>query len=109
MAHKVQQGFDEFITIFYGLNPKTFDIETVWQTRGNMLLRKVEGTRLRRRRMPYGMRPHDAAALMYGLTDVLPIPVAAHDSEPSKMKIAELRRKALRMKLDALAIKKSGK
>ena len=101
MTPRAHNHRDEYVYIFYGINRNTFEVEEVWNTRGNMLSRDRRRGSADSRRVPVGVCPHDAAATFYGLSDMVPIVVCARDSEFAKLKIAQLTQKALKMKEDA--------
>jgi hypothetical protein len=90
----------EHLYVYYGINPKTFKVETAYQTRGGVLELWRNDVRLT---APLGMgrMAESECVIVFGLTDVRWLPANADGSESSQRIREELRKKAAEMQAEA--------
>ena len=89
---------EEIIETLYGINPNTFEVETVSLNRGGELRKTCEDVELRTHYVATGRDPKSEVRITFGLTNVFSVPEALVDQESTKRRVEELRKKAAEMK-----------
>ena len=99
MARLTKAQAGEIVREHIGINPQTFKVEWVSETRGgsisvwrgdNYIVHNLAGREAR-----------NECVIVLGLTDIYSIPVVMYQSESTKRKVAELEEKAATMKAQA--------
>lgn len=88
----------EIIETLYGINPKTFDVETVSLNRGGELRKLGKDVEPRTHRMAHARDPKAEVRIAFGLTNVFSVPQALVDQEVTKRRVEELWKRAAEMK-----------
>jgi hypothetical protein len=96
VARHTRPGGEEIIETLYGINSKTFDVETVSLNRGGEL-RKL-GKSGEPHHLARGRDPKSEVRIAFGLTNVFSVPQALVDQESTKRRVEELRKRAAEMK-----------
>ena len=89
---------EEIIETLYGINPNTFEVETVSLNRGGELRKTGEDVELRTHYVATGRDPKSEVRITFGLTNVFSVPEALVDQESTKRRVEELRKRAAEMK-----------
>lgn len=91
---------EEIIRTFYGINPKTFGIDSVSVSRGGTLTKWSSDGHMHTHPIHHGgaERAQAEIVIVYDLTDLFSVIPGIEDSETTKRKINELRSKAALMK-----------
>jgi hypothetical protein len=103
MAKGTQQSREEITELFYGINPTTFEIESVSKTRGGMLTRSAKDGLIISHPMTRGGDTQNEIALVFGLMDVFSVPAKLWNSERRVRQVEELRAKAAKLRKTAKA------
>ena len=88
----------EIIETLYGINPKTFDVETVSLNRGGELRKLGKDVEPRTHHVAHARDPKSEVRIVFGLTNVFSVPQALVDQESTKRRVEELRNRAAEMK-----------
>jgi hypothetical protein len=103
MAKRTKQSKEEIVKIFYGINSKTFEVESVSLTRGAVLTKF--GKDLEYIRHPIaGRDARTEVVIVFHLTEIFSVSAQMSDAESTKKRIEELEAKAMRMKAEAAAM-----
>lgn len=94
MAEQVSAGRNR--RIFYGINPTTFEVESVSRTRGGELHKWAKNGQLVTHAIHPSNRndPRTEVIVVWHLTDVISFPAYMYDADAKKAAVAELERKA---------------
>jgi hypothetical protein len=98
MARRTAQSDGEYIWAFYGINRKTFEVESVWQTRGGMLSYSNRNGHSYSHHIAKGRDAKSEVIIVFELTDIFEVPIALVGTEHTKLRIKELEDKASAMK-----------
>ena len=98
MGRKTRQQQEEIVETFYGINPKTFKVESVSRTRGGTLTKWNEDAVPYSHHIEHGRDPKSEVLIVFGLIDIFGVPEFLVSSESTKMRINELKEKAGEMK-----------
>jgi hypothetical protein len=98
LARLTRQKGEEIIETLYGINPNTFEVETVSLNRGRELRKSGKDVELRTHYVAPGRDPKSEVRITFGLTNVFSVPQALVDQESTKKRVEELRKKAAEMK-----------
>jgi hypothetical protein len=82
------------LSTFYGINPKTFRVESVSVTRGGTLRKWGPDATFATHHLAHGRQAKSEIIIVWGLTDLIEIYPQLDDSESTKQKLAELKAKA---------------
>ena len=85
------------IETFFGINPKTFEVESVSRTRGGTLSRWNENG-VYSHNIEHGRNAQAEVAIVFGLREIFSVPELLVNSENTKQRVEELRKKAAEMK-----------
>lgn len=97
MTKPEKSSQDEITTNFYGINPKTYEIENIALTRGGTLLRMGDGADFWSAKVPVAAAKHEIAARL-GLVEIVETNVQdTHEGQRRKI-IEDLETKAEIMK-----------
>lgn len=105
MAKNSRTSQSEITTTFYGINPKTYEIEVVSLTRGGKLSRLKDGTNLWTATVPVGAAKHEIVVQL-GLVEIVETSAQFAGDEQRKKIIQELEEKP--RKCDREAASKNG-
>jgi hypothetical protein len=97
LARLTRRGGEEIIETLYGINPKTFEVETVSLNRSGELRnlgKDVESTHY----VAHARDPKSEVRIAFGLTNVFSVPQALVDQETTKRRVEELRKRAAEMR-----------
>lgn len=109
MARRTKQQESETVETFWGINPKTFEVECVSLTRGGML-RKFNADMIQSNHaVLFGRKPIHEVSIVWGLTDIISFPTIQDGSEYAKRGIAELKELAAKKKAEAQGAPKPDK
>ena len=89
---------EEIFETLYGINPNTFEVETVSLSRGGELRKSGKDVELRTHCVAPGRDPKSEVRITFGLTNVFSVPQALVDQESTKRRVEELRKRAAEMK-----------
>jgi hypothetical protein len=98
LARLTRRGGEEIIETLYGINPKTFEVETVSLNRGGELRKLGKDVEPRTHHVAHARDPKSEARIAFGLTNVFSVPQALVDQESTKRRVEELRKRAAEMK-----------
>jgi hypothetical protein len=98
IARLTRQKGEEIIETLYGINPNTFEVETVFLNRGGELRKAGKDVELRAHYVAPGRDPKSEVRITLGLTNVFSVPQALVDQESTKRRVEELRKTAAEMK-----------
>ena len=103
MPRKATKAYkNEVWEVFYGINPKTFEVESVSKSRGGVLTRwGKEGVHTHP--ILTGRQARNEVVLVYGLTDIFVVNPHFENQESTRKRIEELKAKAAEMKRAAEA------
>ena len=87
---------EEIIETLYGINPKTFEVETVSLNRSGELRKRGKGGEPHH--VARGRDPKSEVRTAFGLTNVFSVPEALVDQESTKRRVEGLRERAAEMK-----------
>jgi hypothetical protein len=99
---------DEITEFFYGINLKTFAVESVSKTRGGRLSKSLPDGTVYSQMIAPGKDAQSEVVIMFGLTDVVRIPAIFWSSEFATNERQKLEEKATVMKKAAAAKKSAG-
>lgn len=94
MARLTKREKDATIETFYGINPKTFEVESVHLTKGGHLIKYGRDLQSYSHYIEHNRDPRSEVRIVFGLTDIISFRTGMSDAEHIKGKIAELRAKA---------------
>jgi hypothetical protein len=98
LARLTRRGGEEIIETLYGINPKTFEVETVSLHRGGELRKLGKDVEPRTHHVAHARDPKSEVRISFGLTNVFSVPQALVDQESTKKRVEELRKRAAEMK-----------
>jgi hypothetical protein len=96
MAKPEESPADEITTNFFGINPKTYEIESISLTRGGTLLRVTDGDNWSAN-VPVAAAKHEIAVRL-GLVEIVETSAQNTDDEQRRKIIEDLETKAEIMK-----------
>jgi hypothetical protein len=99
MARLTKREEREYITTFCGINPSTFEVETIYEERGGMLRRSGGGEHYPLK----GRRAEHEIAVVWHLIEITSYPTWASNEEWVKTKRWELGERAAELKAAAEA------
>jgi hypothetical protein len=94
MPRRTKYLHEETIATFYGINPRTFEVERVSLTRGRTLKKWTNAKEFMTHPIPPGRRPKAEIVTAWGLTELIEVLPHESYSEGTKRKVDELRAKA---------------
>ncbi len=98
MARRTRKQDREYATVHYGINPKTFAVETVWQqSDGTLVKSAVTGVGGTHYPLPGRSAEHEILVVWH-LTDIMSAPANLMDAEVAKENRRKLEEKAAAMK-----------
>jgi hypothetical protein len=98
LARLTRPGGEEIIETLYGINPKTFEVETVSLNRGGELRKSGKDVEPRTHYVAHARDPKSEVRIAFGLTNVFSVPQALVEQESTKRRVEELRKKAAEMR-----------
>jgi hypothetical protein len=98
LARLTRRKGEEIIETLYGINPNTFEVETVSLNRGRELRKSGKDVELRTHYVASGRDPKSEVRITFGLTNVFSVPQSLVDQESTKRRVEELRKRAAEMK-----------
>jgi hypothetical protein len=101
MARRTRQQNEETVTVYYGIDPKTFEVARVPLTRGGTLSRMGKEAMQEFHQVTRGRNPQSEVVIVFGLTDIVSVPIQLEESAGTEQRITELRAKAAEMKREA--------
>jgi hypothetical protein len=101
MAKKTRPDPHEYITNYYGINPKTFEVESVSETRGGLLSKWSKDGDLKTHQINHGRRGRSEVHVAWGLLEIKEAATQFDTNENTKRITDELERKAATMKAEA--------
>jgi len=103
MSNLTKRQQDQIFSTFYGINRKTFEIESVYLTQGGTLTSWGRDGSLTTLPVSYGRRARDEVVIAFELTEIFETYAELESAENTKLRVAALQQKADAMK--ALASK----
>lgn len=98
MARRTKRQNSEYVTVYYGINPKTFTVESIWQQRDGTLV-KSAASGIGGQHYPLkGRSAEHEILVVWHLTDIVSTPVNFIDAEFAKESRRKLEEKAAAMK-----------
>jgi hypothetical protein len=91
MARLTRKQEEETVSTFYGINPKTFRVESVSLTRGGKLRKWGPDATFATHHLAHGRQAITEIIIVWGLTDLIEIYPRLEDSESTRKKLEELR------------------
>jgi len=101
MVRKRRQNQEEIVETFFGINPETFEVESVSRTRGGTLSRWGKGGSYYTHHIEHGRAAQSEVGIVFGLTDIFSVPEILINSEDIKKRVQELEAKAAEKKRQA--------
>lgn len=98
MARLTSRQKREIVSTFYGINPKTLQVDSVSLTREGRLSRHGIGVPYHTHLIRQGETPRSEIAIVYELQHVIEIPTLLWNDEDSKRRVDELRARAAAMR-----------
>jgi hypothetical protein len=98
MPRMTRRKRDEVVSTFYGINPKTFEVEAVYVTRGRELQKWGKDATYHSHQI-LGRLPRTEIVVVYGLTELIEFPLF-HSEEEKQRKVQALEAKAAKMRAD---------
>lgn len=89
-----KQESEETRTIFYGIHPKTFEVVSVYLTKGNSLHYSATNGASVHHPVLHGREPRAEIVVVWGLTDIISFPPFALGSDSYRRDLEELEAKA---------------
>ena len=99
MARLRKQQAEEYVRVLYGIDYKTFKVESVYQTRGGSFV--AWRNEIPIRHPLNGRTAETECVIVFGLTDVVGFPISLADTEHVNGVKERLREKAEAMKAEA--------
>jgi hypothetical protein len=101
MARKTRRENEEIVETYFGINPKTFEVQTVSRTRGGTLTKWNSDAVPYSHHIEHGRNAQSEVRIVFGLTDIFGVPEVLVDSENTKKRVEELEVKAAEMRRQA--------
>jgi hypothetical protein len=98
MARRTKRENEETVEIFYGINPRTFEVDSVFLTRGGTLRKHGRDLATATHHILHGRDARTEIIIVWHLTDLVSFAPAMSGGEFAKEQLAELRLKADEMK-----------
>ena len=100
MGRMTKRQAQEHLYVYYGINSRTFKVETAYQTRGGLLVLWRDDQRLTAPLGP-GRMAETECVIVFGLREVRWLPASADNSESAKRIYEELKKKAEALKVES--------
>jgi hypothetical protein len=95
MARLTKRQQDETVSVFYGLNPRTLEVDTVYVTRGGDLTKWTKaGNTHTHHNSHHPNDPRTEIIIVYELTDLIETSPELTNDKHTKLQLAELEAKA---------------
>lgn len=101
MAKRTKRQDSEYMTVYYGINPKTFVVETVWRQRDGTLVKSAASGVGGQHYPSKGRSAEHEIFVVWHLTDIISTPANLIDAEFAKESRKQIEEKAAAMKIEA--------
>jgi len=108
VARRTRRELEQRIEFFYGINPQTFEIESVSLTRGGMLHKMGKNLSHESHAVIGHRSPKTEIIIVWGLLDLFSVPASLDNGEFAKAQLEDLKQKAVERKQASETAKASG-